>query len=187
MPATNPSGNGSRTATSAGQSASPTIDSTDDQLARALCETRALTDRLLKYEQANSAYSKWAETIKNQLAAQKITINQLNQDVTRLSAERANFLTQCSTLKQELEGYNATNAELRSQVGDLMTRNSAVNASAVRFREDLWHSEMRWRESQSKLNELTNAARKLAGEFYVSLRLPHAFLISSDRQSPMSN
>jgi chromosome segregation ATPase len=164
---TNPTASALRTVTNVRQPISQTIDSTDDQLTRALRENQVLADRLLTYEQANTAFSNWAEMAKNQLAAHKTTIDQLTQEVTRLNTERVTILARCGAFNQELEGYKATNAELRSQVGDLMTRNSAVNASAIRFRQDLWHSEMRWRDSLGKLSELRDAAKKLAGKFCV--------------------
>lgn len=152
---------GMQTVTDTRQPVPPTVGSMADRLTRALLErdntvreNQTLTQNLVKSQQHNIALSKWAEAAKASIGTHKNAIDGLNQEI-------ATTRTQYNALKQELEAYKATNAELRSQVGDLMARNSAVNASAIRFREDLWHSEMRWRDATCKLEKSKAAEESL--------------------------
>lgn len=165
LSATTPTMTGVRIVTDAGQPISPALGSIEDRLARAVHEkenalrnNQALTHRLTTCEQRSAALSGWAANAQTKMITYQSAIDRLNQE---LKAEHAVI----SNIKQELERYKATNAELRNQVGDLMTRNSAVNASAVRFRQDLWHSEMRWRDASTKLNKLSGVAKQLNGAF----------------------
>lgn len=144
----------------------------------------ALRERLAEFERANTAYIQFEATAKESLNSQILEIARLNSEVLNLrgllqAANEANShvvsnnmqlqsaLTSTTgerdMLSQELEGYKVANVELRAQVGDLMTRNLGVNASAVRFREDLWHSEMRWRDTYRKGVMLQEQLQKYRG------------------------
>lgn len=123
----------------------------DARAARDAAEKRAesLASQLEEFRQANTAFTVWEKSTHNSMMAHVAVQNQLRAEVLKL--------------KKDSEALNSMNLDLSRQVENLKVRNASVNAAAARFREDLWHSEMRWRDAFSKGVQLEESVKTLKG------------------------
>ena len=106
---------------------------------------RQLQLDLRRYQHANDAYHAWEMSAKAELAEDKETQKQLADNIIDLRAEVAQ--------------WRANNAELLRQRNALDAENTDLHSTTVTFREELWHSEMRWRDAMQKNEQLEQKLR----------------------------
>lgn len=105
-----------------------------------------LSAQLAQFHKANDAYKQWETSAHSVIQAHVETEESLKADTIRL---------------------NNRVLQLEAEAADLQTRNSSINIAAARFREDLWHSEMRWRDAFNKCSQLEGAVKALKSKHHL--------------------